>query len=105
VAVVVVVFGVALNKDNQDVQDLILNRPSAPLNHTVPSTITATAPLSNIPPTSCSPHVIYSSNQNNDVATTDNLWATSYNRRTILGDGDCFFSALNCCMRFLDQDW
>ena len=98
-------FWVASNKDKKDVRDLIVNRPSATVNRTVPSKTAATIPMSTVPPNPNAPHDTTSSNQDNEESNIDNSWSKTYNRHIVPGDGDCFFSAVNCCMRFLDPDW
>ena len=100
-------FWVASNKDKKDVQDLILNRPSTSPNNTVSSTLSAAAPLPSVPAVNSLPNEIASSNQNKDVTdtNTENSWSTIFNRHIIPGDGDCFFSSVNCCMKFLNPDW
>jgi hypothetical protein len=95
-------FWVASNKDKKDVQDLIANRPSATINRTVPSKTASTIPMSTVPPILNAPYDTASSNQDSKEANIDNSWSKTYNRHILLGDGDCFFSAVNCFMRFLE---
>jgi len=115
-------FWVASNKDKKDVQELIINRTSATPTNETPSTAPAIAPshtpTNNAPSTTdaivslpYSPPIPNISNdlphpsQNNAAVSTENLWSTTYTRHIIAGDGDCFFSSVNCCMKFLDPDW
>ena len=88
-------FWVASNKDKKDVQDLIANRPSATINRTVPSKTASTIPMSTVPPILNAPY-------DSKEANIDNSWSKTYNRHILLGNGDCFFSAVNCFMRFLE---
>ena len=97
-------YWVASNKDKKDVLELILNRPSTTPNNTV-STSSAVTPLPNAPAVNSISNEITPSNQNNDVINSENSWSTTFNRHVIAGDGDCFFSSVNCCMKFLDPDW
>jgi len=99
-------FWVVSNKDKKNVQELIIGRPSTSLNSTTLSTATATAPLFIVPSmASVSDNIPSSPIQNNDEATSDDMWSTTFNRHIVPGYGDCFFSAVNCCMSFLDPDW
>ena len=89
-------FWVASNKDKINVQELILKRPSASLNRT---------PLTNVPPDANTSAIISSGNQDSDASIVNNLWSTKYNRHIMDGNGDCFFSAVNFCMKVFDKEW
>lgn len=73
-------------------QELIIGRPSTSLNSTTLSTATATAPLSIVPSmASVSDNIPSSPIQNNDEATSGDMWSTTYNRHIVPGDGDVSF--------------
>ena len=39
------------------------------------------------------------------VTTRDLDWRTNFSRVKVPGDGDCFFSAVNCSMKAQDSTW